>query len=703
MHFSHITLVRLFIPFVAGIIVFLQVNIFFSLATILITIATLVALVVVVYQFFTRNIRIAYLYGITINVFLAVSGYVIAQNHYQLKSPDHFSHFQQHNGMLRIRVTEPVAEKTNTFQVVGRVTHFVSDSISQVVTGRLIIWLQKDSLAASINYGDIILIGNNYQETRPPQNPNSFNYKKFLERQNIFHQAYRKSGEWFPAARNEGNIVVKLAHQMRNHALQTLEANNIKGRDFAVASALLLGYREYLDEDLQREFSGSGAMHILCVSGLHVGIIFMALNLMLGFITRLPRGKYFKSTIIIVLIWFYAAITGFAPSVLRASTMFSFVAIGQTFDRNTNIYNTLAGSAMFLAFIDPYIISRLGFQLSYIAVLSIVSLQPVISRQLYFKNKILRGLWGIITVSIAAQLGTAPLAMYYFNQFPNYFLLTNIIVIPLTDLIIKGGILFFILSPVPVISYYAGIALSAIVWVLHSAVRIIEGLPGSTTTGISIAYHQQLLLMIILGFMTLFFQNRKRKYIFLLLIGFLVFSLSVAFGKIEIINRKQLVVYHVSGATAVDVFSSDNCFSIGCQQLMDNPKAISFNLARNRLTLGAKKIETVLLTDTTNIKTSTLAIKNNFLITGGFTLKFIERYTPMFPHSGELLLEPDVILIRQNPRLDMASLAVTQPAGLYVFDSSNSLTRQRSWLQQCDSLGINCWSVSLQGACIIDL
>ncbi len=703
LHYSHITLVRLLLPFMAGIIIFLQVNYLIAFSAVLGLIVLLIAALVIISRFFLGNIRFSYIYGVIVNLVMVISGYVLAQNHYQLDNPKHFSRHFQNGAMLRIRLIEPVSEKTNSFQVVGRVTHIVGDSGITKVAGKIIVWLQKDSLARNLNYGDVLLLENNFQETEPPKNPNSFNYKQFLERQNIFHQTYRKSGEWFFTGKNEGSSVIKYAHTMRKYALETLEANNIKGKDFAVASALLLGFRENLDEDLQREFAGAGAMHILCVSGLHVGVIFLALSFMLGFLKAIPKGKYIKTIIIILFIWLYAAITGFAPSVLRAATMFSFVAIGQSFDRNTNIYNTLAGSALFLSIIDPFIISRLGFQLSYIAVLSIVSFQPILYRQIYFKNKIIDGIWGIVTVSIAAQIGTAPLAIYYFNQFPNYFLLTNIIVIPLTDIIIKGGILFFIISPFHEIAQHAGTGLSALVWVLHSAVRFIEGLPGSASTGITISFIEQIMLLSVVGFLAMFLMFRQKRFAVLILAGTLAFSASMLIRKTQQQSKKQLVVYHVPGATAIDLFFNGNCYALCCQQLTHNPKAAVFNLGGNRMKMGARVTPTLFLTDSTNLLTTDVVIKNNFIYTGSIKVKIIDPETPMPDQPFDDVDIFDAIIIRQNPRFNLDLLHKKYPAKVYVFDSSNSISRQRRWLQHCDTLGIDCWSVSLQGAFISEL
>lgn len=694
-HYSHIPLVRILLPLLTGIVLFLRIEYFLSLEIILLVSILFLVTGIIIQRFAIHNFRFSNLFGINIMIFLGFAGYLLAQNHHQYRHPNHFKNSLWEESMLRIKLIEPVEEKTNSYQIVGRVTHVMAEDSLKPVMGKIILWVEKDSLAPTLKYGDVILTDNFHQLVKEPQNPNTFNYKQFLSRQNIFHQSYRRSGEWFHTHTNEGNPIISLALQMRNKALNTLESNNIQGKDFAVASALLLGYREFLDEDLQREFAGAGAMHILCVSGLHVGIIFMALSFMFGFLTKLPKGKYLKTFLIVSLIWFYAAITGFSPSVLRASAMFSFVAMGQTFTRSTNIYNTLAASALVLAIADPFIISKIGFQLSYIAVISIVSLQPIFQKQLYFKNKLLNGAWAIITVSLAAQIGTGPLSVLYFNQFPNYFLLTNLIVIPLTGLIIQGGILFFLIAPLEFISVYAGKLLSYLILVLHKSVGIIEGLPGSTAQNLVITFNEQLLIFLFIILFSIFIKKKEPKLIIPTLITILFLSTSFVKRSVDEKNINRFVVYHVPRSTAIDIFTGGHCLSYTCETILENPRLTDFNLRGNRLRTG--------FINPPVIQKDTSFISDNFLINNGFiswnnqTIKVIDRETLLHPQSnfpGKI----NQVIITKNAPVKLEEIHNVFDAENYIFDSSNSIRKSNQWIEECDSLGLDCWSVSIQGA-----
>ena len=702
-HYSNIPMVRLIIPVITGVLLFsitgyyLNIWVIVSTGTLLIGISVLIALR---YQ---DKYHLRWIFGVNVMLMLLLASYLLAQYRFQIQHPDHFSHYIQKDKLLRLKIIEPVSEKANSYQIVARVTHLVGDQQLRRVKGKIMLYLEKDSLAQSLQYGNILFIENNYQEIAPPKNPDAFNYKRFLANQNIFHQGYRRSGQWQRTSDNEGNPVIKKAHQLREIALHTLESHHISGKEFSVVSALLLGYREYLDEDLQREFAGAGAMHILCVSGLHVGIIFLALKIILSFLHRFPKGYYLKTILIILLIWFYAAITGFSPSVMRASTMFSFVAIGQSFNRSTNIYNTLAASALILIIIDPLIINRIGFQLSYLAVISIVALQPIFYRQLYFSNIILNKAWGILTVSLAAQLATGPLALYYFNQFPNYFLLTNLLVIPLAGLIINTGLFFFIVSPFNILSSVLGKLLSWLVYALHSSVRFVEGLPLSTTQNVYITFPETILILLILTTISIFFINYARNMLLVCLTMTLLLIASVAHRTIQNSSQSKIVVYHVPNATAMDIIDGKSCYFIGCDQALQNPEIINFNLREHRIKSGiagnATQNINLLKTDNKLIYSS-LMISGRFMQFQNQTMKLLDNNT-VISEDLQLLDTLDLIILRKNNKHTLESILQTYPSRTVVIDSSNSYWKAKNWLDECDSLQLNCWSVRHHGAYIL--
>ena len=251
---------------------------------------------------------------------------------------------------------------------------------------------------------------------------------------------------------------------MRDKLLNILKENGLKNNELAVASALILGYKDDLGEELKHSYSSAGATHVLAVSGLHVGIIFLVLNFLLNILDKNDRFKISKAILLICFLWAYATITGLSPSVVRAATMFSFVTIGKSFGKSSSIYNTLCASAFVLLVYNPYLIMEVGFQLSYLAVVGIVYFQSIIYKWIYVKNKFLKYIWMITSVSIAAQLTTFPLGLLYLHQSPTYLFASNLFVIPGAMLIIGLGILLFITSWIPLISGGIGWLLAKFIW-----------------------------------------------------------------------------------------------------------------------------------------------------------------------------------------------------------------------------------------------
>ncbi len=700
---SYMPLPRLFLPLCAGIILFLVIDSSLSRVS-LIYGAFSLTVTWFILHFSAINKHIAvWLHGCIISGLLVFVGFMLAQQHDQIKQAGHFSRHSGEEGYILARVIEPVSERVNSFRTVVSVETFGNDSLVHKVHGRLMVYFEKDSLAAAIHYGDVLLFENRYDLVSPPQNPYAFDYQSYLSRKNIFHSAYFRSGSWHLTGERRGVFIIRWALFLRGNALEIFSENHLSGREFAVVSALLLGYREYLDDDLRREFAGAGAMHVLCVSGLHVGIIFMVLKNLFAFLCRLPGGMLLRTLCILLFIWLYAAITGFSPSVLRASVMFSFVAVGQSFRRPTNIYNTLAASAFVLVLIDPYIITMIGFQLSYLAVISIVALQPPLYNLIKVKNKLLDKAWSIITVSIAAQLATGPLALFYFNQFPNYFLITNLVVIPLAGSIIYVSLLTLALSPIPFAGALMGKLLSFIVAFLHHSVRIIEGLPYSTATGIYLSFPETLLIFSLLITSCMFLMLGTRPALLHTLS--LVLLLVVSFSMRNVKNSRQhhFVVYSANRATVVDFFAGKELLMLACNDMMDNNRSQEFTVAGKRLRHGHKTATYTfpLLSSDSLVNTEYWARKGDLLAFAGKTMLMVGSSDAALNYSRlDGRFETDYMLIVQNPRINPEALLEAVRPGKVIIDGSNSVWNASRWEDVCHESDVEVWNVRTQGAYI---
>ena len=225
-----------------------------------------------------------------------------------------------------------------------------------------------------------------------------------------------------------------------------MEKFNFSPNELSIINAIILGQRNNISNDLFESYKNAGAIHILAVSGLHIGIILLLLNFLLSPLERIKNGKTIKLILIIILLWIYAFIAGMSASVIRAVTMFTAIAIGWISDRPSNIKNSLIVSFFFLLLIHPLFLFDVGFQLSYTAVFSIVLIQPLIIKLWHPKWKPVHYFWQLLTVSFAAQLGILPLSLYYFHQFPGLFFISSLVIIPFLGIIIGFGILIIILA-----------------------------------------------------------------------------------------------------------------------------------------------------------------------------------------------------------------------------------------------------------------
>jgi len=577
---------RLVIPLLTGIL--FQINcplINVSIIYILFSLLFVAFLFVIIKL--TRNYSINKIWGVLISLILFFSGMQLVsikqQNMYIFNNTEY---------TFIATLTEQPEEKENSVKTVLTID-YIKDSISwQRNSSQVLCYFQKDSLTLNLNLGDQILTKSYLNEIKHTGNPYAFNYKKYLKYKEIYNQCYIKADHYNIIAHDKGPKVRILSNKIRQKLLSIYQKNDISGDEFAVLSALTLGYKCELTPELKESFSTSGAMHILAVSGLHVGIIFIILCKLLSFLQKNKYGKILQSIIIIIVLFFYAFLTGLSDSVLRATIMFTFISFGIMFTRQTNIYNTISASALVLLIINPYSIMNVGFQLSYTAVISIVFFQPKIYSLLSFKNTIPDYIWQLISVAIAAQLGTFPITIYYFDQFPLYFILSNIIIIPLATVIVYGAIILFALSFSNILTFYFSKVLSFATFLLNRNVSFIEQLPYSKIDQILIDRYE-VIILIILIFSISFFIITKRtnffKYALWILSGLMFYNISFTYLKSQ---RSIFTVHNIPGLSAINFIEGNKAF-FTCNKEMDtNDKNIIYNVAPlwREYELGEKSI-----------------------------------------------------------------------------------------------------------------
>lgn len=416
------------------------------------------------------------------------------------------------------------------------------------------LYLPLNSYEDQLQIGDSIFFTTSLQTIRNPGNPGEFDYAGYMQNQGIFYSGFVWDSAIKTGGRSACYTIRGLAAKVQKHIIRKMSEYNITDEGLAVLSALVAGNRQLLGGELKENYTAAGAMHILAVSGLHVGILYLFLSLLLFRNNNRLFFRLLRLIIILLAIWGYAFITGLSSSVLRASVMFSMFLIGKSFNRMVNSYNILAASALIILVCNPMQLFRVGFQFSYLAVLGIIYFQPRIENLLMIKNPVLDRIWQLITISIAAQITTFPLTLYYFNQFPVYFWLSNIVVIPAVWLIMLLSLLFFIFSAISPIASLLALCLKGLLFLLNNIVELISHLPGAVIENIRFPQLHLIgfLLVIILIIMTNSFNNIRRVFCLILSLILLLLMVDIIeFQRKE--NQSELIIYNLRNHIAISL------------------------------------------------------------------------------------------------------------------------------------------------------
>ena len=474
-------------------------------------------------------------------------------------------------------------EKANSWKIEIEVTS-VKTKRWQPITGKLLLYVSKNNFTVdNFHYGGKILVKGAPQEVRPPANPGEFDFKRFLSFKNMSHQQFIQTEDvkFISPASRKGFIYY--SHQARAWSMKKI-IEYVHGDDErAIAIALVLGVTDGIDNDLQNAYAASGAMHVLAVSGMHVGIIYAIILFLFKPLNKYQWSKWVVAITSLILLWTFAFVTGLSPSVLRAVTMFTFIAFARPFGRQTNIYNTLAASIFVLLIINPYLIMSVGFQLSYLAVLGIVYLQRPIYNLWEIENRIGDWIWEITCVSIAAQVATFALALLYFHQFPTYFLISNLFVIPLSTMVLVMGIFLLLVSFLSPVASFTAIILEGLIKALNWIVFKTEALPFSLINNIHITPIQCWLLMGILIALILVFEFKSLQWLYV------SFALTLAFTIVqwnhffESVDQKQMIVYSINKHQAIEFIDRGQSYFVCDSSLQNDAEQVRFHIEPNRL------------------------------------------------------------------------------------------------------------------------
>jgi competence protein ComEC len=632
-----------------------------------------------------RGIRFqeaTYTFGILIVLSIYLIGYQICIEHQALRNNHHFSNYiQQQKVTFVAKVKEiPIHGKQTKFKAT------IQYIDSHAVNGNAILYLKPDSNSRQLNYGDIIVVNGYLNEVELPSNPYQFNYKRYLHFRNIYHQSFVYADNWKLASKNQGNPIYTQIFNLRKNGLSTLKYH-LSDESYQIAAALVLGYREALTDKVQAAYADTGAIHVLAVSGLHVGIIAG----ILGFLMRVVFGRKFrkkKLSIIIVIsgLWLFALLTGGSPSVLRAATMFTFVTYGYFLNRTNSIYNNLAISAFLLLIWNPYLLMAVGFQLSYLAVLGIVYFTPKLEKLIYIPNPRIKYFWTLICVAIGAQIGTLPVSLYYFHQFPLLFMLSGIVVIPCAAGILGLGLLTILLDAIhSTLALPFSWLLDSLIGLMNSAIFGIKAIPVNKIEGLNVNIWIMLLIFGVIYGLIYTIQQEKTKRgrgVLISLVCIALIAISSAFTTFQNHQNQKLVVYSIYQQTAIDLIDGRTSLLLVSDNF--NQNAYDFNIKNHHIKLNIHQKKQYTLTDT--IQTAQVFYNGRILY---FNNKTTLMLTPDFDWQSVSNLKVDHIIVIGTPYLRIKKLVNHIDFQTIIFDSSNARKNIKFWKKDCEELGLN--------------
>lgn len=530
--------------------------------------------------------------------------------------------------------------------------------------GQLLVNQPLDSASKPLTVDQELVVRSNVIELKPIVNPHQFDFKKYMERNGVYH-SLKLSDESFVTLPNPSRTLIGYAQEIRSDIIQKLKKENFGTEQLSIIQALLLGERTNISEETYSNYINAGAVHILAVSGLHVGILLLLIQFLLRPLNQIPHGKKIGLLFTVLFLWAFAFIAGLSPSIIRACAMFSFVAYAMYLNRPSNSVNILALSMFFILLaIDPNLLFQVGFQMSYAAVFAIVWIFPLLQRWWYPKNKIMRYFWQLLSVSIAAQLGVLPISLFYFHQFPGLFFIANLLIVPFLGVILGMGICIIFLSlldiaPSQLISVYNGIIgiMNQIVgWIADQEAFVIES--------ISFDNVQLLLGYLVIGSLTYAFSKTNYKRIMLFLGFLLTFQGYTMYQEYTSDNRKEILLLH----------------QIKNSVLLDR-KGKNMHLFTTDTT-NAKRLISNYSVQERITQTDYLPLKNSYII-NEISLQVIDSsgvYLPMDFRSK--------IILTASPKINLERFILKIRPMEIIADGSNYPSFIESWKATCKKYDI---------------
>ncbi len=638
-----------------------------------------------------QRFRGQWLQGVVILTMIATTGSLLSFIKNPLHQKDNYTQVYKEGDAIVATVDETLITKPKTFKANVAVNGVYHNKVYTPVSGIIIVYFDKENIAANLDYGSQILFTKPIQDIKNTGNPGSFDYRRFLLFQGITGQANLKKNEYTILPHTETSNLQLFLNGGRHYVLQTIQTYIPGKNEQSVAEALLIGYRNDLDKQLVQSYSKTGVVHIIAISGLHLGMIY---GFILLLFSRFKNKKWYRFVVPIValaVLWLFTLLAGAVPSILRSAVTFSFIAAGMFIGRKTNIYNTLAASAFCLLVYHPYYLWDVGFQLSYTAVLGIVLFSKPIANCLYLQNRIANAVWQMMCITLSAQILTLPVILYNFHQFPVLFLFTNLLIVPLSELILFALLFLILIGKLTSLAVIAGKATGSILWLMNEVIIRTAALPFSTWSYLKTDTVQVWLLyliIILLAVWLLYQLPRLLLYSLMLLIVLLVYT---SIDVIQASQQKELIVYNIDKHHAIDILNGRQALCFYDDSLPEDITANSFYINPSHTMHRVRDGSYHSLSSAGNLE----------MHVNDKTFLIISKPLPRIDIKQKM--KADAVILTNNARLYIGDVVKSIDCPLIIADNGTSQWKLAKWKQDCNSLGIRFHSISQNGAFIADI
>jgi len=523
-------------------------------------------------------------------------------------------------------------------------------------SGKILVNFHKSQFRKLI-IGTNLRVSGKISKLKPPVNPDQFDYSEYLRNKSVLAQMYVTKDN-ATIGKHIDRDAFYYSDLLRTRILNNLTKHHFHKNELAVIGALILGQQQEIAPEILHDYQFAGAIHILSVSGLHVGFLLLFINYLLNFLPKNSITSYIKVALTFLLLWGFAILAGLSPSVIRSVTMFSFVALGIHLKRKTNIFHTLLVSLFLILLFEPSFLFDVGFQLSYTALFFILWLQPKLSEIIQPKNKISKYLWEILTVSFAAQIGTFPLSVFYFHQFPGLFFVTNLIIIPFLSVIMALGVFVMLLAAIDLVPQFLSDALEWTVWLLDKIIGSIASFEQFIFRDIPFNYYMLWSLYVLIIAIGIWFLNPNYKKMYAVLLALILFQASYFGSKWRSRNAREWLVFNSRKSTLI-VERNGEEVTVFSNDMDENATLKSF-----------------LIANFCHLKT-TEPLRNTAFF-GSRRILILDSF-PQYPAK----VKPDVVVLCRSPKINLDRMLQDFRPKTIVADATNYKSYVKRWKETC--------------------